>query len=668
MKPIISFFLLDWKRFFSKKNLIVLLIFLLITLYCVQMGVFKYKRLSDSREEFQEFEKMKISQYINYTMYGGYGFRIFYQISPLSVFFSDSGLIPYITAFVDSGERLRIYNPLKGESIFTLNMKQLTDLSYIFLMLGSILCLYFGFNSLDSREYFRFLVNVMGLKKLYLGVIISRIIIINIIIASLLLFAKGLMVFNRISLDNIDLNNLLAYFLVTSIVLTLFFIIGVMIRTFRRKVTSYVSLFLVWIVIILVIPNFVNTYTISNAEELKSAYLLEIEKLKMVMSFERRALEKEGWFNKQENLDKEQALIESYWNGEFEKIQKLEGEMERNMRGKVSEFYWLSSLFPTSFYNATSYEVSGKGLFNFLDFYVYVQNLKRKFVRFYFDKKFYSNHTKVESFIKNDENIFYAESRLPGNFRTGVAVNLIYLVLLLGFAYYRFFNFIYGVPDIRMPQLTGLKPKMRARNMMGIITEEERVISQFYRVWSGKFGKFDHIAMVGDDNVIDPKYKGKGYPFLYVCHANQLPRDIKTIDFVRFLWGIQGASSKERAESYMELELENYENMKLGDLQRGIRAKILLGLALLKETKCVMMNDIGFGMTLNFLEYFRDAIYAMRKKDVAMLYLSQDLHTVYKMCEYGALLKTDRAIAKQVEGETDLLKFELGEPHPDAPR
>jgi hypothetical protein len=46
--------------------------------------------------------------------------------------------------------------------------------------------------------------------------------------------------------------------------------------------------------------------------------------------------------------------------------------------------------------------------------------------------------TKVESFIKGDENLFYAKNRTPEGFARGVLLTLVYIIGLFIISYFRF--------------------------------------------------------------------------------------------------------------------------------------------------------------------------------------------------------------------------------------
>jgi hypothetical protein len=93
---------------------------------------------------------------------------------------------------------------------------------------------------------------------------------------------------------------------------------------------------------------------------------------------------------------------------------------------------------PSTFYLSTANEISGKGYQNFIRFYQYIQNLKWKFIRFYIDKRYYSDSSKVESFIKGNENLFYSETFYPRCFLQGGQLTLLYIMGLFIVSYARF--------------------------------------------------------------------------------------------------------------------------------------------------------------------------------------------------------------------------------------
>ncbi len=98
----------------------------------------------------------------------------------------------------------------------------------------------------------------------------------------------------------------------------------------------------------------------------------------------------------------------------------LETKYLRDVERVIAGHERQSVLFPTTFYHFLTGEASGKGYYGYLDFMDYIMKLRNRFVQYYLKKRYESNDTVVESFVKNDENIFRARSRLPKTFWLGL--------------------------------------------------------------------------------------------------------------------------------------------------------------------------------------------------------------------------------------------------------
>ncbi|MCU0288920.1 MAG: hypothetical protein MUF15_21310 [Acidobacteria bacterium] len=116
MKTFKSIFTMETQRLLNNKNIGLLFLFSLLCFYFVQTGIGIYKSIIENKEKFQDIEQLKVKQYISYSQYGSYGFRVLFIPSPLSIFFVNSSVISELTANVDSGERLNIYNSFKDHS------------------------------------------------------------------------------------------------------------------------------------------------------------------------------------------------------------------------------------------------------------------------------------------------------------------------------------------------------------------------------------------------------------------------------------------------------------------------------------------------------------------------------------------------------------------------
>ena len=433
---------LELKRMFSIRLLILCFILLLLSLYFVQIGIDDYERIIANKERFQDIERLKVNQYFTYAQYGAYGFRLMFIPSPLSIFFNNSSVISELTSNVDAGEKLNIYNSFKGRALFAEKSGGFKDFSGVVLLLGSLLVLYFGYELMIYRDYLRFMAGVVSPEKLFAAMTVSRISVFILFF----LFTAGmsvlLMRLNDIALSSFEWLHFLAYLGVLILVLIIFFFLGTIAGTFHSRFTGLVMLGASWFVLVFLVPGIVGAVTSRKADNIVSNYHLELEKLQAMMGFEKRAIRQEGYLD-ESHKKSEQELVESYWRYEFKNIQALEKNMEEKMYENIRHFQTLSFHFPTTFYLSTAHEVNSKGYENFIRFFKYIQQLKKRFVRFYLDKRYYSNASEsnageVESFIHADENLFYAESGFPRSFFTGVIVTVLYIVGLALLSYFRF--------------------------------------------------------------------------------------------------------------------------------------------------------------------------------------------------------------------------------------
>ena len=175
MKTFLTTYLVESKRLLKKKTFGLFLFFSFLSLYFVQIGLDNYTNIIENKEEFQDIELLKIKQYINYGQYGGYGFRVLFIPSPLSIYFVNSSTISQLTANVDSGERLNIYNSFKGRTLFADKGGGFKDFSGIMLLLGSMLVLYLGYESFIHRDYLRFMYGFVDYRRLFFSIVLSQV-------------------------------------------------------------------------------------------------------------------------------------------------------------------------------------------------------------------------------------------------------------------------------------------------------------------------------------------------------------------------------------------------------------------------------------------------------------------------------------------------------------
>lgn len=443
MKPFTATYLLESKRLLKKKFIGLFLFFSILSLYFVQIGFSNYKNIIENKAEFQDIESLKVKQYINYNQYGTYGFRVLFIPSPLSIYFVNSSTISGLTANVDSGERLNIYNSFKeGRTLFADKGGGFKDFSGIMFLLGSLLILYLGYESFIHRDYLRFIYGFVNYKKLFFSTVLSRVFILvflflfNAGISLILLEMKGVRFLEG------EYTHFFLYLLILVLLLVFFFALGTIAGSFKSRFVGFVMVIISWFVLVFLFPGIVNTITSRKADNILSNYKLELQKLKSLMDFERESLEKYGDTTK-DNIGAVRKSVEDFLEKGFPKIHAFEERLRDEMEENIRSFEFLSSFFPSTLYLSAGNEISSKGYENFILFFNYIRELKKKFLRFYLDHRYYldgmlDKSIKVEPFIKGNENLFSAKSMTPRGFGMAIVLTVMYIVGLFVISYYRF--------------------------------------------------------------------------------------------------------------------------------------------------------------------------------------------------------------------------------------
>jgi hypothetical protein len=178
---------------------------------------------------------------------------------------------------------------------------------------------------------------------------------------------------------------------------------------------------------------------------------METVKLKLFQGYEKGSLEEGGVFDKSKYGDDNEArMFMNFWNGGFKKIMEKEEEMLAEMQERISFHQTVSALFPPAFFLSSSNEMSSRGYSGLVDFNKYTQEKKKEFIWFIADIYILSNKVnewkELAPFPKDNENIYKGQIRLPGNYSFGMAINFIWLIVLLGLYWFRFNRMLDHVP------------------------------------------------------------------------------------------------------------------------------------------------------------------------------------------------------------------------------
>jgi hypothetical protein len=313
--------------------------------------------------------------------------------------------------------------------------------------------------------------------------------------------------------------------------------------------------------------------------------------------------------------------------------------MENEIRENSNRFQNLSLVSPTSFYIAAANEINSRGYENVIDFYAYVQKLKEQFVRYYINKKFYSDYSTVESFVKGDENIFTAKSRLPGNLGTGMALILLFIIGLFFLSLFRFKGFLFIQPGKMAEDINGLDVELKERETYVLLTGGSIINNQLYNFFSGEAKGFKGLVRLNDVNLASEANKSKRNDFVYICHPGNVPCDIKVGDFIAFIKKLLKASNKTVSKLYIRLGIEHIEDKCFMEISFDEVGRILLEAAQMKKSKIYMFRDFARGMPTDYMSRFNEELQKLKDQDAAILYLTDDVLLASKIGDSAGSLR-----------------------------
>ncbi|NIM15993.1 MAG: hypothetical protein GTO45_28665 [Candidatus Aminicenantes bacterium] len=632
MRTLKSSLRFEWKGLFTRKNVIVMLLLLVIALYFCQGGIYRYKHIVDAGKEFQEVEISKVESYFSYTYYGVAGLRILFLQCPLYIFFYNSAGITELTSHIDSGDVLDIDSSMEGKNLFIHNKLgfRYTDFSGILILLGSLLSLLLGYESFKHLKFQKSLNCLANPFRTYLPVILARALLLLVFLAVTLVCAFFLIMLNGISFTPF-LHHYFSYFAVLNGVILFFYALGAVMGARRLKNYVFLKCAGLWFVFAILIPVIINSVIEKKAEKLESQYRVELAKLNQLMGFEKRALDEGGKLDlSKKNSDITKKIIESYWCKEFKRIQQIDKAYEKAMR-KISQLYHRYSLFFLStFYLSSTSEISSAGYESALDFYRYSRKLKQEYVRYYLDKKFYTNEEKVENFINCDENVYMSSGKLSPYFGWGLAWTYLVTLLLFVWGYFRFKKALYSlelerkktrkrkkrskpgkpgavkeVQPVQPPEIPELNLAAGQYRVLESIRSNQSFPAVLYNLFSGRISEAvksrynGKIRFEGKDITTSPIALQLNQSFVYLCHPDNIPGEIITGNLVKLFNDFLQAAIKSGAKE-----------AKTGTLIEKLRESDLLDIDEILEEKFGDLEDIEkFEIMVTFAELYNARIY-----------------------------------------------------------
>jgi ABC-2 family transporter protein len=607
------------KRFYCRRNLLILSVMIILSVYGIQKDIDNYQHNIASNYEFQKVE-INLFKYIKtYKSYIAKGFKVFFAPSPNMVLLSDPGIISELEAKINGTFLLDIHNNSKGRILMSRNSSFRMHFSDLVLLLGGLASIFFGFDALRQKDFLKILSSRANNGTIYLSIITARILLL--IFSVLFIFGSliGFVFIKGIPLAEMNFTSLTGYLVATFSMLVFFFLIGTIIGSIRP---NYAGLFIVlalWLSFVIFAPGILKSIVEEKNENILSPYQLDNMKIQIVDKFEKEAIIKHG--KRQDNTPEgRRKVVEGYWNNEFKQIEALEEQYKQQVAGVINKHNTLSLLLPTTFYTLTANEVSSRGYQNYLNFYSHLQIMRHDFLRFWINQRYYEDPKVIKSFIKGDENIFKGKSRLPKNFLIGLLLNLFYCVVLLFVSYSLYKRSMLPKANDNSA-FNELELNMESSEIYDINHYSPELVEQFYNAFVGtKCSKsVEWKFSIDKKNVVDGVRKS----FLYIPNVDKIPGEIKVGSLVNYFKDMSMSD-----ENYLEIigAFKEKLSFRFDQLDKKEQAGVLLSLAELRkgDVKIIIFNNYLKDVPPNMRGDVASRVVKLSKDGILVLILRTD--------------------------------------------
>jgi ABC-type transport system involved in multi-copper enzyme maturation permease subunit len=266
---------------FDKRSVIFLICLLAVTLYVVNIGISEYNSFKNSKEIFLNYEKEKVDKYLTYDQFGGFGFRVIYEPSPLAVFFNNSSVFGGLETNIDVREIVRVNDVKKGRPLFKTGGHK--DFAGIIFLFGSLYFLLMGLVNFKSDRLVKF-----AITRKYIPIsALFRLVLLVLAFAVIFLASFILVLLRGLSFSASEIGAYLLFYLYTLAFLVFFYCLGLLLSAMFRS-NKILTALIVWFSFIFIIPEIGKVSIISDSQAIPLNETLNLKKFETLMNAEKQ--------------------------------------------------------------------------------------------------------------------------------------------------------------------------------------------------------------------------------------------------------------------------------------------------------------------------------------------------------------------------------------------
>lgn len=604
---------LYFRKLFSKKySYLVSLLVIVVSLYFMISGCFEYRAYQKEVSNFINLEKLKNERFFSYQYYGAVGFRALFTSSSLDVLFDSDSFLNFIEANIDASEIVEVFRTERGKSQF--NLKQpFSGFANFLIFFGSLGMILLGLSTFSTSRNL-----TLHSKKSVYSRIVTNIVFISSILIGFCISIIGIAKVFGIDCAKYEITVYLHFLIFLIVFLMFFYLIGFLlwIMTMNDRKMGFFWGFVIWSIINFFIPSISGKILVNEAHKITSQQTLNANKLNRLLEFESHVRD---YFSNlvdatvEFKIQKMKEIVAGFMKEEYVANKADELAYLAEVEEVMDSHGRMALIFPTIYSNYLVRELSSRSYYNYKNYLRYVLELREQFLKYYLTKRYSPNSGKVEPFVKGDENIFRAESRLPDNFWAGISVLMAYCLGLLAARL-----FVLRV-RMRIPVSMEFREGLLYRNLV----PDEAPYFFYCQSEEVRQNGYEQISIerdaVGMDNLkaedIDPGLPAK-YILPYLYHIRQLtPEQIKQAEECMRTLGLE--------------DLENFHKRKRHQISdddfKRIYAGIVFAQAFDKDINVLVINKFLSRMSHEFEVAFQEIMYDLRDLDKWVIYLDSEM-------------------------------------------
>lgn len=240
---------------------------------------------------------------------------------------------------------------------------------------------------------------------------------------------------------------------------------------------------------------------------------------------------------------------------------------------------------------------------------------------------------------------FNMKNELPKYFWTGAWLRLLYAFIMLAIIQFRWNRFLFHGGDKSFTLLKKLHLSLKRGERLVLLSRDDQLIGQIYSTLCGKAKGDKPIMKIDGKDIADDSDLMNRQRFIYICHPNRFPGDIKTEHFVQFIDEFLRLGSNDRAKMSIKLDMENNGKLRLKNLPRNIKLELAFSILFSQKAGIYMVDDLLKNQSQPAIQMFDEKSLELIGSGKCFLYITGDSHQHFEFADRVAYLLNDPALS-----------------------